>query len=527
MAKIPQRLGEYRLMRHVRSEAGTEIYRAVNVTTQDKRVLKVLTPTRKTISNRERVQQLRHELHVAGQLKHRTVLRVHEFCEHKPYAFLALEPFLGQPLRQLLLEKKRDAVLEHLPQLAEQMSAALCYLHQHGWTHCNVKPSSFLINPRFELKLTDFSLAKRLKRNKLQFWTGKHCPVGSPSYMAPEQIRGQALDERSDIYSLGCTLFELLEGRVPYSGASQQELISKHLSAKTPRITVRSKHITPQLVELVEAMMAKTPENRPGSMLHVRQSFHRLFSETNLPTPRDFPVTNAPDSSFELPPASPPKPLIMPSVSSDSQHRSTTTKPSSSPKPVAKKTPVVRSVHWRWLPVSVVIAVLAILVGTWWVPENDEIERQILERFEHLASAMEQPPEFASQATRQQYWQELDRDVQAGVASAQQQLAVGTASRPDRLELNWATNLLPRVLDANTAVPAKPPLLAIFQEHLHNAREHLNRRDEKRSARSQEISQGVGTPVVFWLVVVVDVVVAAMALRLYLRVARSKRSKCG
>ncbi|MFG0262060.1 MAG: serine/threonine protein kinase [Novipirellula sp. JB048] len=515
MAKIPPRLGEYRLMRHIRSGASTEIYRAVHVASQDKRVLKILTP--KAALSRERVQQLRHEFLVSGPLKHRNVLRAYEFCRHQSYVFLVLEPFLGLSLRQLLLGKQRNAVLEHFPKLTEQMCAAVLHLHQQGWTHGSIKPSNFLINPNFDLKLTDFSLAKRIRKNKFQFWSGKQRPVGSPTYMSPEEIRGQSLDERSDIYSLGCTLFALLEGRVPYSGTNQRDLINNHLDAKTPRVTARGKHITPELVEIIEAMMAKAPVSRPESMQHVQQSIERLFKDVELPSPRDFPAGDAPVSSIERPRPSSPKPPLKLSISTESKPSPKTTQPSPPPERTPKKASVVRSVHWRWLPVAGVIAAIGILVGIGRSPENDDVEQRVLQRFEHLASAMDQPPEFASPSTRQQYWQELHRDVQAEVASAQQQLAAGTSARPDRLELNWSANLLPRVLDPSVNASVKQPLLAILQEHLQNARKHLSRRDEQRSARSQQSSSGTGGSVVFWLVVVADIVIAAMVLRLYLR----------
>lgn len=525
MTKLPERVGEYRLLRHIRSGASTEIYHAVNLSHQDKRVLKVLSP--KALANREKAQQLRHEFQVAGRLNHCNVLKVYEFCKTEPYAFIALEPFLGSSLRQMLLDKQRGELLEHLPQLVEQMSGALLHLHQHGWAHGSVKPSNFLINPEFDLKLIDFSLAKRIKKSKFQFWAGKHRSVGSPSYMAPEQIRGQAVDQRSDIYSLGCTLFELIEGRVPYTGASQQELISKQLNARVPRITFRSKYVTSQLVDIVLSMMAKISDHRPENMLHVYQAFQRVFSEVIPLSPSSFPAASDSNSSFHFTSTRSPTTPTKHQLPTDSQSDSKKT-PAIASWRVKLNTLALRWLRWRWLYVAVVLGVLAMLIGLWWLPENDAMERQVLERFDQLVHAMEQPPQFASRGELQQYWQEIEVETQAAIALAQQQLPLGSAARPDRLELNWSANLLTRALNEaaqnNAAAPAPKPLLAIVQEHLHNASEYLKNREKQRATSALTFNNVINSPIVFWLLIAADIVGAALLLRLFLRKAKPTQS---
>jgi len=98
---------------------------------------------------------------------------------------------------------------------------------------------------------------------------GKTPPQGSPSYMSPEQIRGQALDARSDIYSFGCVLFELLAGRPPYTSNDTNELLNKHVSATVPAADKFNANITPTAAKYIRQLLAKKPNDRPKAMQEV------------------------------------------------------------------------------------------------------------------------------------------------------------------------------------------------------------------------------------------------------------------
>ena len=132
-----------------------------------------------------------------------------------------------------------------------------------------------MIDDNGNVKVIDFSLAQRTKKGFARLLGGKSKVQGTRSYMAPEQIRGEALDERTDVYSFGCTVYELIHGRPPYTAESANDLLHKHLRASVP--TLKESHgITEEFAELIARSMAKSPKERPASMNDLLKEFQRL-----------------------------------------------------------------------------------------------------------------------------------------------------------------------------------------------------------------------------------------------------------
>ena len=132
-----------------------------------------------------------------------------------------------------------------------------------GWIHRDIKPDNFLVKPSGDVKLIDFALAVRRKGGLARLFAGKTKIQGTRSYMSPEQIRGQPLDERADIYSFGCMVYELLGGKPPYTGTSTNELLNKHLRSPIPPLQASNRNVTDDFAQLGAAMLAKKPEDRP------------------------------------------------------------------------------------------------------------------------------------------------------------------------------------------------------------------------------------------------------------------------
>jgi serine/threonine-protein kinase len=139
-------------------------------------------------------------------------------------------------------------------------------MHEQGWVHRDIKPDNFLINDENHVRLIDFNLSRKVKKG-LGKLLGNKMPVqGTYSYMAPEQIRGQAVDERADMYSFGCMIYELITGKMPFTATSPTDLLNKHLKTKPQHISVLNKNVHADFADLVTRMLAKEPKDRPESL---------------------------------------------------------------------------------------------------------------------------------------------------------------------------------------------------------------------------------------------------------------------
>ena len=264
MTSLPDHLGRYRLSRFIRAGNSCQLWEATKADGSGRCVLKVL--RRDHWGNREQIDYLKHEYEVAHGLSHPNVLRVYEFGTEGKIAFLVIEAFSSTNLKQVLREDQTK-ILRNFQKIVEQSASGLEHLHEKRWVHCDVKPDNFLLNDEGTIKLIDFSIAQRAAGGFLGRLFGKRGkPQGTRSYMSPEQIRGQRVDARSDIYSFGCTLYELLTNKLPYTGVNPDDLLNKHLRGAVPHVLVHNNLVTAEFADLVRRMMAKVREQRPQSM---------------------------------------------------------------------------------------------------------------------------------------------------------------------------------------------------------------------------------------------------------------------
>jgi serine/threonine protein kinase len=180
-------------------------------------------------------------------------------------------------------ESERIAYL--VPRIIEEAAEALSHFNEQGWVHRDVKPDNFLVTDSGEVKLIDFALARRNTRGLARFLASKGPVQGTRSYMAPEQIRGGAVDQRADVYSFGCTVFELVAGKPPYTGVSADELLMKHLRAPPPSLEAVARNVTPEFGQLIRRSLAKNPAARPQSISEFLLEFRmqRVFKTPPRP----------------------------------------------------------------------------------------------------------------------------------------------------------------------------------------------------------------------------------------------------
>jgi serine/threonine protein kinase len=185
-----------------------------------------------------------------------------------------MQLFSGKNLKQELRDNPQ-MLATFLPQIIDQCVAALRYVNESGWVHCDVKPDNFLVNEEGAVKLIDFSIARPMSQRR-GFFSRNKAVQGTRSYMAPEQIRGKVLDARTDIYGFGCVAFELLSGRPPFTGTSPDELLQKHLSVAPPGLTALNRNVSDDFAALVMRMLHKDPGKRPQNFADVQQELERM-----------------------------------------------------------------------------------------------------------------------------------------------------------------------------------------------------------------------------------------------------------
>jgi len=256
-------IGSYQLMALIRAGHNCEIWDVQSASDGVRWGMKLLPTGEK--HTREQVAFLKHEYQVGRILDHEHVITTYEYGSGRLGSFIIMELFKHPNLKQQMYSgAPRIAYL--LETIVLEAAEGLSYLHKQGWIHCDIKPDNFLIDHEGHVRLIDFNLAVRRKSALARMFSSKPKIQGTKSYMSPEQIRGQTLDARSDIYGFGCMLYELAGGRMPFTGVNSNDLLNKHLKTKALPLTVGNENITEPFAQLVARMIAKKPADRPATM---------------------------------------------------------------------------------------------------------------------------------------------------------------------------------------------------------------------------------------------------------------------
>ena len=228
-------------------------------------VMKVLPPELGAGVSAER---FRREMMMLARFSHPhivPVLRADSVLGDRGVTFLYyVMPYeAGESLRALM-SRDRQLPVEQAVRLAREIAEALDYAHRHGVIHRDIKPENVLLNDGHAMVI-DFGVARALTGGAATI-TGTGVTVGTPTYMSPEQASAdRELDGRTDVYSLGCLLFEMLGGIGPHTGPSAQQILARRLSAPAPDVRTMRPATPADLAAVVERMLQLAPEDRPDS----------------------------------------------------------------------------------------------------------------------------------------------------------------------------------------------------------------------------------------------------------------------
>ncbi|HJT75564.1 MAG TPA: serine/threonine-protein kinase [Gemmataceae bacterium] len=256
-------IGGYRLMKHMVTGQTSQVWEVVETASHRHFAMKMLLPEKAHDPEHRRL--LFHEAEVGKSLAHPNVIKIVAFSKdaHNPY--IVMEFFPAGNLKLRLLRKDAQFLREKMHDIVKQAATALAFMNAKGWVHRDVKPDNFLVNAAGELRLIDFALAKRIEKDSFfgRLFRKRGKTAGTRSYMSPEQIRGEPLDGRADVYSFGATCYELVTGRPPFRGASSQELLTKHITEKPVAPQSINRDVTDEFGALVLRMLAKKKQERP------------------------------------------------------------------------------------------------------------------------------------------------------------------------------------------------------------------------------------------------------------------------
>ncbi|GCE17854.1 hypothetical protein KDK_16540 [Dictyobacter kobayashii] len=225
------------------------------------------------------LERFRRETDAAASLEHPNIMPVHEYGEQDGLAYLVMPYVSGGTLRDEL-EREGPLSLQHAVNYLEQLAAALDFAHEHGVIHRDIKPANIMVTNEGRLLLSDFGLVKIIAEGQTPQvrLTGAGAPVGTPDYMAPEQVIGEEVDTRADLYSLGVILFQMLTGTTPFQGETPMQIAAQHLQIPPPSPQM----LRPDLPIAAEQVVLRAMAKRPGDRYMRAQDMARAFRSAVL-----------------------------------------------------------------------------------------------------------------------------------------------------------------------------------------------------------------------------------------------------
>ncbi len=266
---VGKTFGEFRLVEPIGSGGMANVYLAEQVTLKRPAAVKILKPSLMAASEERVVARFRQEAMTAAGVSHPNIVQVYTIGEENGLHYIAQEYVKGKDLATIL-RAHGPPELGPCLHVIKQIATALQASGTAGIVHRDIKPDNILVNKKGVVKVADFGLAQLQENPDVGGLTKEGSTLGTPLYMSPEQVRGETLDIRSDIYSFGVTCYQLLCGHTPFSGTSATGIAVQHVTTKPPPLSEEREDLPAVVCQMVHCMMSKNPDERyqtPGDIL--------------------------------------------------------------------------------------------------------------------------------------------------------------------------------------------------------------------------------------------------------------------
>lgn len=285
MPEVNETIGGYKLRSLLQTGQVSQVFEVVEPHSNRHFAMKVLLP--EAAEKKDVRTNLFHEAEVGIKLRHENVIHILKISRDKTSPHFIMEYFPSGSMRTRLMQKDFTFIKENAMKIFKQAATGLAYMHASGWVHCDVKPDNMLVNASGQLKWIDFAISRQAPKGLGKLFHRQAKAQGTPSYMAPEQIRKQPLDARADVYGLGATYYELLTNRPPFRGNTIPDLLNKQLVEKPFTPQSYNKDITDEMSALIMKMLAKKKEERPASCHDVLIAMRKMKVLKSDPDPVD------------------------------------------------------------------------------------------------------------------------------------------------------------------------------------------------------------------------------------------------
>ncbi len=259
---VGEQVGPYKITAYIGQGGMATIYRAYQAALDRDVALKVIHPALK--EDQAFLARLRREAQVVARMNHANIVDVYDYAisEQDGTPYIVMRFIEGKTLKEVVQESQLTP--HQILDIMRPVADALAYAHSHGVLHRDVKLSNIMLDKDGHVYLTDFGLARLTYKGESTL--SHDMLIGSPQYISPEMAKGEAIDARADIYSLGVVLFEMLAGRLPFQADTPYATVMAHINEPVPSARNLNPHIPPAVDQVLAKAMAKSPEQRYQSV---------------------------------------------------------------------------------------------------------------------------------------------------------------------------------------------------------------------------------------------------------------------